>query len=46
MAMTNMTVCYDGKKQQSASDYPSDLDQIKYIGVPISTGYRWNSESI
>ena len=29
MAMTNMTVSYASNKQQSTSDYPSDLDQIK-----------------
>ena len=45
-AMTNMTVCYYSKKQQSTSDYPSDLDQIKATGVTIYTGYRWKSESI
>ena len=38
MAMNNMTVCSASKKQQSTSDYPSDLYQIKAIGVPISTG--------
>ena len=45
MSMTNMNVCSASKKQQSTSDYPSDLDQIKAIGVPISTRYRWRSES-
>ena len=44
--MTNVTVCSAGKKQQSTSDYPSDLDQIKAIDVLISTGYIWKSESI
>ena len=46
MAMTNMTVCSDIKKQQLTSDYPSKSDQIKAMGVPISTGYRWKYESI
>ena len=46
MEMTNVTVCSAGKKQQSTSDYPSDLDQIKAIDVLISTGYIWKSESI
>ena len=44
--MTNMTVCSASKKQQSTSDYPPDLDQIKAIGDPIYTGYRCKSESI
>ena len=39
--MTNMTVCSASKKQQSISDYTSDLDQIKSIGVPIYKKYRW-----
>ena len=42
MAMVNMTVYSSSKKQKSTSDYPSDLDQIKAIGVPISTGYGGN----
>ena len=46
ISMNNMTVCYASKKHQSTSDYPSDLDQIKAIGVPIYTGYIWKSESI
>ena len=44
--MTDMTVCSASKKQQSTSDYPYDLDQIKAMGVPISTGYRRKYESI
>ena len=46
MAMNNINVYSASKKQQSTSDYTSDLDQIKTIGVPISTGYIWKSESI
>ena len=46
MPITNMTFLNSSKKQQSTSDNPSDLDHIKAIGVPISTGYRWKSESI
>ena len=46
MAMTNMTLCSASKKQQKTSDYPSELYQLKAIGVPISTGYRWKYESI
>ena len=46
MAMNNMNVCYYRKKRQSTSYYTSDLDQIKAMGVPISNGYRWKSESI
>ena len=46
MAMTNKTVCYASKKQQSTSDYPSELDHIKSIDVPIYTGYRRKYESI
>ena len=38
--MTNVTVCYSSKKQQPTSDYSSNLDQIKAIGVPIYTRYR------
>ena len=41
MVMTNTTVYYASKKQKSTSDYTSDLDQIKYIGVPIYRKYRW-----
>ena len=33
-------------EQQSTNDYTYDKDQIKAIGVPISTGYRWKSEPI
>ena len=44
--MTNMTVCSASKKQQPTSDYSPNLDQIKAIGVPISSGYIWKSESI
>ena len=43
MAMTNMCVCSDSKKQQPTSEYPYDLDQIKYIGVPISTVYIYGN---
>ena len=43
--MTNVTVCSAGKKQQSTSDYPPDLDQIKAIGDPIYTGYRCKYKS-
>ena len=46
MAMTNMTVCYTIKEQQSTIDYIYYLDQIKDTGVPISTGYIWKYESI
>ena len=45
-AMTNMTMCYTIKKQQSTIDYIYDLDQIKDMGVTISNGYIWKSESI
>ena len=45
MAMINITVCYVSKKPQSKSDYRSNLEQIKAIGVPISARYRWKSES-
>ena len=41
--MTNMCVCSDSKKQQPTSEYPYDLDQIKYIGVPISTVYIYGN---
>ena len=37
IAMTNMTAYTFSKKQQSTSDYPSNLDQIEAIGVPIIT---------
>ena len=40
-----MTILYSTKQQQT-SDYPPNLYQIKAIGVPISTGYRWKYESI
>ena len=46
MSMTNITVCYASNKQQLDSDYPSGLDHIKAIGIPISTGYIWKYESI
>ena len=46
MAMTNMTVCSASNKQQSISDSQPNLDQIKYIGVPISIEYIWKSEFI
>ena len=46
MAMTDMNVCSYIKKPKSTSAYPSKLYQIKAIGVPISTGYRWKSEPI
>ena len=45
MSIDNITVCYASKKQQSTSDYPLDFDQIKAIGLPIFTGYRYKSES-
>ena len=43
--MTNTTVCYASKKQQSTSSYPSKLDQMKSVVVKISTGYRRKYES-
>ena len=46
MAMTNTIVSFSNKKQQSTSEYPSDLHQIKAIGVPISIRYIWKYESI
>ena len=46
IAMTNMTVCYDSTKQQSTTDYPYDLYQIKAMGVTISTGCRCKYKSI
>ena len=46
MAVINMSVCSSSKKQQSTSDYPYDLYQIKAIGFTISTGYIWKYESI
>ena len=37
IAMTNMTAYTFSEKQQSTSDYPSNLDQIEAIGAPIIT---------
>ena len=33
------------KYTQPTIDHPYDLDQIRYIGVTISKGYIWKSES-